>query len=117
AQEVAWSRNQAAYSELLKEYVNAAQDLSQRLGNAQMRYTSKLVPLIPADTVVFISMPNVGQSLSESYGLFKKRVAENSVLSEWWRESSSNRVVVDEMVNWMNKVAADLGPEIVLAVP
>ena len=61
------------------------------------------MPLIPEDTAVVASLPNVGQSLAQSYAVFKQRIAENGVLNDWWRESpgaGNGRVVVDQMVDW-----------------
>src|SRR5262249_4281727 len=47
--EISWSNDYNRYLELL----NAVQDVARRSSAIEMRHTSDLVPLLPADTVVF----------------------------------------------------------------
>ena len=51
-----------------------------------VRYESRLLPLVPEDTVVFASLPNYGESLAEAHRLFEERLQESAVLREWWRK-------------------------------
>src|SRR5262249_52117456 len=70
-QEIAWSRNAEA---LIKELQAFAQDFASRVERESMRHTSNLAALVPAETLVFASLPNVSQSFHDSYVLFRQRV-------------------------------------------
>lgn len=116
--EIAWSQNRDVHLALLKEFVNFSQDLGLRLGSQQMRHTSNLVPLVPATTLVFASLPNVSQPLSESYAAMKQRIAENPTLKEWWDQNPGREqrgISFDEMLQRVTRLGAFLGPEVVLA--
>jgi uncharacterized cupin superfamily protein len=115
-EQIAWSRNAEA---LLKELQTFGQDFALRAEKASMRYTSTLIPLVPADTLVLASLPNASESFKESYALFRQRVAENATLSDWWRQSESPAPAlnVDELVNRLSEVGAYIGSEVILAFP
>ena len=115
-QEIGWSRNA---EEWLKELSTFGQDMAKRLEGQSMRYTSNLVPLVPSDTLVFASLPNVTQPFKESYELFRQRVGENTVLANWWRqaEQPSSGMSLDEIADRLAEFGAYLGPEVVLALP
>ncbi len=115
-EEIGWSRNAEA---MLKELQTFGQDFASRTERESMRHTSKLVGLVPADTLVFASLPNVSQHFKDSYALFRQRVSENTVLSGWWQQSQSDtsRMNLDEMANRFAEVGAYLGSEVILAFP
>lgn len=116
ADQIVWSRNA---EEWMKELTAFGQDFAQRAENASMRYTSNLVPLAPADTLVLAALPNVTQPFKESYALFRQRVGENASLADWWRGVSSpvTGLSLNEFADRIAEVGAYLGPEVVLAVP
>jgi hypothetical protein len=74
-EEIGWSRNAEA---LLKEFQTFGQDFADRVERQAMRHTSNLVGLVPADTLVFASLPNASQEFHESYALFRQRIGENA---------------------------------------
>jgi hypothetical protein len=115
-EEIGWSRNAEA---LLKELQTFGQDFASRAERESMRHTSRLVGLMPADTVVFASLPNASQHFKDSYALFRQRVGENAGLSAWWREaeSTSTGIKVDELANRIAEVGAYLGTEVLVAFP
>jgi hypothetical protein len=114
-QEIGWSRNAEA---LLKELQTFGQDFASRAERQAMRHTSNLVGLVPADTLVFASLPNTSQQFQESYALFRQRIGENSVLSDWWQQTEQpGGIKLDELVNRISEVGAYLGSEVVLAFP
>src|SRR5690606_28803558 len=86
-QEIAWSREADTHIALLREVIAAAGDLGRRLEQIELRHTSNLVPLVPAGTLIFAALPNIAQPVSESYALFKQRIADNPALSAWWQEN------------------------------
>ena len=112
-EEIGWSRNAEA---LLKELQTFGQDFALRAERQAMRHTSNLVSLVPADTLVFASLPNASQQFHESYALFRQRIGENSVLSDWWQQAEQpGGMKLDELANRISEVGAYLGSEVILA--
>jgi len=113
-EEIGWSRNAEA---LLKELATFGQDFASRAERESMRHTSRLVGLLPADTIVFASLPNASQHFKDSYALFRQRVGENAGLSTWWQEaeSTSTGIKVDELARHIGEVGAYLGTEVLIA--
>ena len=118
--EIAWSRDKDLHLAMLKEAVAVSRDLGDRLAALPMRHSSNLLPFVPANTLVFASLPNVTQPVSESYDLMKKRISENPALNGWWTANAGTNksgMSIDEMVRRLTRVGSRLGPEIILAVP
>jgi hypothetical protein len=114
-EEIAWSRNAEA---LLKELQTFGQDFASRAEREAMRHTSSLVALVPADTLVFASLPNASQQFIESYALFRQRIGENAVLADWWQQAEQpGGMKLDELANRVSEVGAYLGSEVILAFP
>jgi hypothetical protein len=114
--EIAWSRDFNRYIELLK----LGQDVANRVAAVDLRHTSDLVPLVPANTVVFLSLPNITQSIAESYAVFKQRLNENKLLAEWWQSKGDAHIggpSTDQFVERLAQVGRYLGPEVVFAFP
>lgn len=116
AQEINWSREVRTYAALL----SAVQDVAQTANPIETRHTSDLVPLVPGDTAVFASLPNLSQPLAASYELFKQRIAQNPELARWWQQkanSSELRPSLDQIVSRLANVGSSLGSEVVFAFP
>src|SRR5678815_1571939 len=113
-EQIAWSRNAEA---MLKELQNFGANFAARTERESMRYTSNLISLVPADTLVLASLPNASQSFKDSYQLFRQRVTENGTLSGWWQstERPAPAIGADEMINRISEVGAYIGTEVLLA--
>jgi FecR protein/Putative zinc-finger len=86
----------------------------------QPRNTSDLVPLVPQDTVVFASLPNISQPLAESYQIFKQQLAGNPALAQWWQQRgnlSGLGPTLDQIIDRLTRAGSDLGSEVVFAFP
>jgi hypothetical protein len=116
ADAIGWSREA---EEWFRELTAFGQDMQKRLEGQSMRYTSNLMPLVPSDTLVFASLPNVAQPFKESYQLFRQRVGENATLATWWSKAEQPRsgMSLNEIADRIAEVGAYLGPEVVLALP
>jgi hypothetical protein len=114
--QISWSHEVSKYLQLLQ----STQAIQQQLANLPERHTSDLVPLVPADTVVFASLPNISQSIAQSYALFKQRMAESGQLESWWLQNggpATGGVTIDQIVQQLTQVGGDLGPEVIFAFP
>jgi hypothetical protein len=115
ATEIGWSRDLPKYL----AFLDAAQQVAQTAAAIPVRHTSDLVPLVPADTVVFASLPNISLPLAESYQLFKQRLIENPALSDWWQQGATGGLgpILDQIMDRVTRVGGYLGAEVIFAIP
>jgi len=77
-QQVGWSNN----AKFLSALAALREGLSQvRL--KQVRYSSRLLPLLPASTVFYASIPNLSDYLAEAKAVFRQKSAEDAGLRAW----------------------------------
>lgn len=108
-QEIAWSHNIDSYIAML----NAVTSLNKSLEQAHfpsVRYSSILLPLVPTQTVVYASIPNLSQALNEVQQVFRPKIKDNPTLSQWWDQNK-----LDQVIASMSSLSGYLGEEIVVA--
>ena len=113
--EIAWSQNSAKYLAVLGELSGLQKDL-ERIPAAGLRTSSKLLDLVPANTVLYAAMPNIGGSLGEANRLFQDRIRSSPVLTQWWEENQQGAAQLQQLVQKMQTASSYLGDEIVLAI-
>lgn len=116
-QEIAWSRNLDKHLALLAEFAHLQNKL-QTVQTPGLRYQSSLLPDLPANTVLFASIPNLGDAVQEANRLFQQELQTSSVLNEWWQQSQSHRHGPDlnQIVEEIHALSQYLGNEIVFSV-
>ena len=112
AADISWSRNSAKYLALLGE-LSAIQKRIEALPIG-MRYQTILAGILPSNTVLFASIPNLGTTLAEATSIFEERVQQSDVLREWWNQESTRQV--QALVNQVRTVSDYLGDEVVIAM-
>lgn len=118
-QEIAWSRNAEEYRELLAELTALGRDIDAQVERPGLRYATDLLDLAPAGTVIYISLPNLSASLSETHQILDQRIAESPTLAQWWRGtvgSTGNERKFRELIEKIGDLGRDLGPEVVIAL-
>lgn len=119
SEEIAWSRDRDLHLAMLKEAIALSRDIENRIGSMEMRHSSNLVGLVPADALILASLPNVSQPLAESYEAMKQRIHDHPALNAWWSANTSGAtggITADEVVGRVARVGAYLGSEIILAL-
>jgi Putative zinc-finger/FecR protein len=115
ASEFNWSKNAGSYLALLGEF-SALQQQVQNIATPGLRYTSNLAKYVPARSVVYASIPNVGSAIAEAKRLFDERLTESEVLRDWWKQQSPSRSAdLDRMVIQISSISQYLGDEIVFS--
>ena len=107
--EISWSQNAGAYIAML----NAVNALSAKLDQDHFpapRYSSTLLTLAPAGTVVYASIPNLSQALTEVQQVFVPKIQQNPTLTQWWQQNHLDQVIAD-----MSAMSGYLGNEMVVA--
>ncbi|MGZ4889176.1 MAG: FecR domain-containing protein [Candidatus Angelobacter sp.] len=117
-QEIAWSQNLDKHLALLAEFAH----LSNKLEAVQfpgLRYQSHVLATLPANTIVFVGIPNLGDAVQQANKLFQQELQESAVLREWWQQAQSAKKdgpEFDEIINYVHDLGQYLGDEIVFSV-
>ncbi|HVN78412.1 MAG TPA: FecR family protein, partial [Terriglobia bacterium] len=118
--EIAWSRNVLRYSALLRELKVVKGQLEKAGLVPGLRYSSRLLPLLPVDTVIVAAIPNFSKTLSEGHRLLEERIQQNEALRQWQEElnaASRGEPNLAAIIEKVRNFGEYLGDELVLAVP
>jgi hypothetical protein len=115
-QEIAWSQNLDQHLALLAEFAH----LSNKLQEVQMpglRYQSHVLATLPANTVVFAGIPNLGDAVQQANKLFQQELQESAVLRDWWQQAQwkNDGPQFNEIINYVHDLGQYLGDEIVFS--
>ena len=113
-QNVAWSRNAARYANLVSELAKLKREVNQRVQRQGVRYSSKLVDLVPENTVFYAALPNLTESLAESQRIMQERISQNPALAEWWKGSKGDGINEQTLAR-VRELGSQLGEEIVVS--
>lgn len=116
-QEIAWSQDLDKHLALLAEFAH----LSNKLQAVQLpgqRYQSHVLATLPADTVVYGGIPNLGDAVQQANKLFQQELEESQVLRDWWNQAQSkhNGPEFNELIDYVHDLSQFLGDEIVFSV-
>ena len=115
-QNVAWSRNAAKYANLVVELAKLKRDVNQKVALPGVRYSSKLVNLVPENTVFYAALPNLTESLAESQRIMQERISQNPALAEWWKGNKGDGFGLNEQtLTRVREFGSQLGDEIVVS--
>ena len=114
AEDIAWSRDLPKHLELLAQFSR----LQKRLEQVQLpapRYNSDLLNRMPADAMVFASMPNAGQALEEANRILQDQMQQSDALRQWWTHGDPNaQAKLNETIAKIRQLSDYLGDEVVL---
>lgn len=112
--EIAWSHNLPQHLEALAQIAQ----LQRRLEQVPMpapRYSSDILDRVPADTVLYISIPNLGETLSEANRIIQDQVQQSEALRQWWGTSNPQKQQeLNELVEKLRGLSGYLGNEVVI---
>ena len=115
-QNVQWSRNAARYATLVSELAKLRRDVNEKVARPGVRYSSKLVNLVPENTVFYAALPNLTESLAESERVMKERISQNPTLAEWWKGKRGEGFGLNEQtLERVREFGSQLGDEIVVS--
>ncbi len=116
--EISWSRNFDQHVALLNEFAKLQTKLEAMPGPA-LRYSSRLLGLVPGDAVFFASIPNLGPAITETNRLFQEQMQQSEVLRQWWAEkmkSPEDQAKFEQMLARVRAFSDYLGQEIVITL-
>jgi len=114
--EVSWSRNAAKYAATL----GSLNSLKSELAKVQLpgvRNSTRLLDLMPENTVFYAALPNLTSTLAESHRIMQDRINQNPALREWWEKEHSRRGPnMDQVMGTVREFGEYLGDEIAVSV-
>ena len=114
-EEIGWSSDLDHELTLLAEFSKLRTKLEE-IQTPGPRYASKILPLLPADTVLYIGIPNLGDALQQANQIFQQQLSQSKVLQDWWNRSgnSTQHPTPQELVDQIHVISQYLGDEVVI---
>lgn len=114
SEQIAWSHDRDKYLVLLGQFAELRKQVEQ-IPFPQPRYSSDLLARVPANTTLYISVPNLGDFLSEANQTFHDQLKQSPALQEWWNSGhASNTADLDALVEKIHQMSQYLGDEVVI---
>jgi hypothetical protein len=114
-EEIAWSSDLDHELALLAEFSKLRTKLEE-IQTPGPRYESKILPLLPADTILYIGIPNLGDALQQANQIFQQQLSQSKVLQDWWNKSSNvnQHPTPQELIDKIQVISRYLGEEVVI---
>ena len=113
--EVSWSRDAERYAKMLAEVAAIRKEIDERAPRPSVRYSTRLLDLVPEGTVLYVALPNLSETLAESRRIMEERIQQNPALNEWWQKEKGSRRGFDEVIDKVREVGQYVGDEIVVS--
>lgn len=112
-----WSANREQHLALLAEFSKLQRKL-ENIPSPPLRYDSAVLPITPANTVVYASIPNLGEQLNEAHRIFQDQLRDSPVLQDWWTKNgmAAQQPRFEEMISKVHTFSRYLGDEVVFMV-
>jgi hypothetical protein len=113
--EVAWSRNAARYAKTLESLAALNAELNS-VAQPGVRHSTRLLDMMPANTVLYAALPNLGATIAESHRIMQERIQQNPALREWFQNGSKAKgPAVDQAISVIKEFGEQLGDEIAVS--
>jgi ferric-dicitrate binding protein FerR (iron transport regulator) len=110
----AWSSEREKYVGIMAQLANVEHSIAQ-IPFPQPRYSSDLLPHMPADTQLYVSIPNLGDFLEQANTVFQNQLNASPELRDWWtRGHARNPDELNQLVTKIHDVSQYLGDEVVV---
>jgi hypothetical protein len=114
-EEIGWSDNLDHELALLAEFSKLRAKLEE-IQTPGPRYESKILPLLSADTVIYLGIPNFGDALQQANQIFQQQLSQSEVLQQWWNKEgiSNQHPTPNELIEKILTMSKYLGDEVVI---
>lgn len=112
AQVQSWQRQLSQELARLRAELNA-------LPRPELRRSSALAAQLPADTLVFVALPNLSGTMTQADALLRQRIQDSPVLRQWWEQhlgDARSQAEMDAVVKEIGRWGAHLGDEIIVGM-
>src|SRR5262245_58968915 len=114
-EEIAWSRDAERYIRMLDAIRG---QIDQQLAMPGNRYSTRLLDLVPGDTVLYVAIPNISETLARANEILQENLRKNDELRGWWEQEqkeSKRRQGLNQAIELMREFGSQLGDEIVIS--
>jgi hypothetical protein len=112
-EQVSWSPDRQKYIGILAELALLEHKISQ-IPLPEPRYSSDLLPRVPADTLLYVSIPNLGEFLTQANQIFHDQLSQSQELQQWWSKGHNKTEELDAVVSKIHDISTYLGDEAVI---
>ena len=113
-EQVSWSPNRNEYLELLAQF-SILQHKIEQIPLPQPRYGSDLLNRMPVDTQLYVSIPNLGDFVTQTKTIFDDQLKQSPVLQKWWNAGKQDKTAeLDDLVNKLHDISQYIGDEMVV---
>lgn len=112
-EQVSWSPDREKYIGILAQLALLEHKISQ-IPFPGPRYTSDLLARVPADTLLYISIPNLGEFLAQANQIFHDQLSQSPELAQWWSRGNNNSQQFNSLVEKIHDLSTYLGDEAVV---
>lgn len=110
--EVAWSRNAARYAQTLAGLAALQKELNA-VPRPGVRHSTRLLDMMPEDTVLYAALPNLSTTIAESNRIIEERIQQNPALKEWFaNRRDAKGPGVNQTISAIKEFGDQLGDEI-----
>jgi hypothetical protein len=115
--EIAWSQDFDKHLALLAEFAHLVHKL-EAVQMPGLRYQSNLLSKLPSSTVLYASIPNLGDAAQQANQLFQQELQESQVLREWWQQKQAQNTGYNfqDAIEEFHSLSSYLGDEMVFSV-
>lgn len=113
--EIAWSRKSAEY---IKQLDAVRAEIDQLVAMPGNRYSTRLLDLMPENTVLYVAIPNISETLANADQILQESLAKNPGLNEWYakeQRQSRGRHGMSQAIQIAKEFGSYLGDEIAIA--
>ncbi len=110
--EIAWSRNATAY---VKQLDAVRGQIDANVAMPGNRYSTRLLDLMPENTILFVAIPNVSETLSKADQILQENLAKNTELKSWYEQEqheAKGRFGLHQAIKEVTQFGQYLGQEI-----
>lgn len=110
--EIAWSRNAARYAQTLASLTALQKELSA-VARPGVRYSTRLLDMMPENTVLYAALPNLSATIAESNRIIEERIQQNPALKDWFANRHEPRGPgMNQAISAIKNFGEQLGDEI-----
>jgi ferric-dicitrate binding protein FerR (iron transport regulator) len=110
--EISWSQNADQYTKMLDA---VRSQVDQQVSLPGSRYSTRLLDLMPENTMIYVAIPNLSQTLAEANRILQENIQKNPELREWWdkeQAESRGQFGIQRVIKQMSEFGQYLGQEI-----
>ncbi len=117
AEDISWSQDVDQYIDMLSELTALRRALEEELTRPELRYSSRLMDRVPADTAIYVALPNLAETIAEADRILRERIADSRLLSQWWESQEQLQgfgTTFDSITDKLAEFGGYLGDEVVV---